>query len=108
MKRHDFIVGTMVKTGFRTSLKGFNQFCMCVELYSDDRNPTIESIYRRVALDCNCTKKKKKKNLRRLIESSSASSAIGRLFGMDFKDTGNKEILSMFSNYIALQSEQYA
>ncbi len=108
MQRHDFIVGTLVRTGFRTSLKGFGQFCMCVELYSDDRTATIESIYRRVASHCNCTTSSVEKNLRRLFESSNASSAVGKLFGMDFTDTGNKEIVAMVSNYIALQREKYA
>ncbi|MCH5166033.1 MAG: hypothetical protein J1G01_06495 [Clostridiales bacterium] len=108
MKRHDFIVGTMVRSGFRTSLKGFDQFCMCVEMYSDNPTATIESIYARVALDCNCTKSSVEKNLRRLFESSDASAVISKLFDMDFSDRGNKEIVSMFSNYIALQHESYA
>lgn len=107
MKRHDFIVATMVKTGFRTSLKGFDQFCTCVEMYSDDPSATIESIYKRIAADSKCTKSSVEKNLRRLCESSCASSAIGRLFGMEFADTGNKEIVSMFSNYVALQRDCY-
>ncbi len=107
MKRHDFIVSTMVKNGFRTSLKGFEQFCMCVELYSDDPMSTIESIYRRVAGESRCTTSSVEKNLRRLCESSGASSVISKLFDMDFSDTGNKEIVSMFSNYIAIQRDSY-
>ena len=107
MKRLDFIVGTLVRNGFRTSLKGFDQFCRCVEMYSDNRNATIESIYKRVALDCNCTKSSVEKNLRRLFTSSDACKAIGKLFGMDFTDTGNKEIVAMFSNYVSLTYDSY-
>lgn len=107
MKRHDFIVHTMVQTGFRTALKGFDQFCMCVELYSDDPSATIEKIYRKVANYCKCTKSSVEKNLRRLCESSDAANAIGKLFGIDFCDTGNKEIVSMFSNYVSLQRDCY-
>lgn len=107
MERYDFIVGTMVRSGFRTSLKGFKQFCMCVELYSDNPTATIESVYERVAQKFTCTKSSVEKNLRRLFESSDASSAIGRLFDIEFADTGNKEIVSMFSNYVALQRDRY-
>lgn len=107
MKKHDFIVVTLVKTGFRTSLKGFEQFCMCLELYSDDPTATIGSVYKRVAENSNCTVSSVEKNLRRLFASSDASAAIGRLFGMEFCDTGNKEIVSMFSNYVSLQREYY-
>lgn len=108
MKRHDFIVVTMVRTGFRTSLKGFDQFCMCVELYADDPTATLASIYKRVATDCKCTESSVEKNLRRLFESSDATAAIGKLFGMNFSDTGNKEIVSMFSNYVSLRRDCYA
>lgn len=107
MKRRDFIVETLVRNGFRTSLKGFYQFCRCVEIFSDDRTATIESIYRQVALDFDCTKSSVEKNLRRLFESSDACKAIGRLFGMSFADTGNKEIVAMFSNYVDLQRDMY-
>lgn len=107
MKRRDFIIVTMVRIGFRTSLKGFDQFCMCVEGYADDPTATIGSIYRRVAVAFRCTESAVEKNLRRLFESSDAKSAIGRLFGAEFIDTGNKEIVSMFSNYVALQREHY-
>lgn len=107
MKRRDFIVSTLVRSGFRSSLKGFKQFCRCVELYSDDHTATIESIYLRVAKDSNCTKSSVEKNLRRLFESSDARRAIGRLFGMDFTDTGNKEIVATFSNYVELQRDNY-
>lgn len=103
MERHDFIVDTLVRNGFRTSLKGFDQFCKCLEFYSDERNATIGSIYGKVALECNCTKSSVEKNLRRLFVSSDACAAIGKLFGMKFADTGNKEIVAMFSNYIALK-----
>ena len=108
MKRHDFIVVTMVRNGFRTSLKGFDQFCKCVEFYADDPTVTIASVYKRVAAHCNCTESAVEKNLRRLFESSDATKAIGKMFGMDFSDTGNKEIVSMFTNYLALQREFYA
>lgn len=107
MKRRDFIVVTMVRTGFRTSLKGFEQFCMCVEMYADDPTATIGSIYKRVAVRTNCTESSVEKNLRRLFESSDAQRAIGRLFGMEFCDTGNKEIVSMFGNYVTLQRDMY-
>ncbi len=108
MERHDFIVGTLVKTGFRASLKGFDQFCECVELYSDDRMATIDSIYARVAEEFNCTKSSVEKNLRRLFSSSDACSAIGKLFGMNFTDASNKEIVATFSNYVALNRASYA
>lgn len=108
MKRHDFIVVTMVRNGFRTSLKGFDQFCMCVECYSDNPTATIASIYKRVAAKCHCTGSAVEKNLRRLFESSDASSALGKMFGINFADTGNKEIVAMFSNYVSLQREYYA
>ena len=108
MERHDFIVGTLVRTGFRSSLKGFEQFCSCVEMYMDDHNVTIESIYARVARKCNCTKSAVEKNLRRLFESSDAGVAVGKLFGMDYVETGNKEMVAMLSNYIKLKRDCYA
>lgn len=107
MERRDFIVGTLVRTGFRSSLRGFEQFCMCVELYSDNRAATIESIYEKVAKRCRCSKSSVEKNLRRLFSSSDATSAIGKLFGMDFTDTGNKEIVATFSNYVELNRQCY-
>ena len=107
MGRHDFIVGTLVKTGFRASLKGFDQFCSCVEMYSDDRTATIDSIYNRVADDFNCTKSSIEKNLRRLFSTSEACKVIGRLFDIDFRYAGNKEIVAMFSNYFALKRDKY-
>ena len=107
MKRRDFIVITLVKTGFRTSLKGFDQFCMCLELYTDDPSSTIGDIYRRIALCCKCSVSSVEKNLRRLFQSSDACAAIGRLFGMNYCDTGNKEIVSMFANYLSLQRDKY-
>ena len=108
MKKRDFIIITLVKVGFRTSLKGFDQFCMCLELHSENPTQTIGSIYSSVALSFNCTVSAVEKNLRRLFLSSNATDAISRLFDMDFCDTGNKEILSMFSNYVSLQREQYS
>ena len=108
MKKRDFIIVMLVKVGFRTSLKGFDQFCMCLELYSEDPMQTIGSIYENVALNFNCTVSAVEKNLRRLFLSSNATDAISRLFDMDFSDTGNKEIVSMFSNYVSLQREQYS
>lgn len=108
MGRHDFIVGTLVRTGFRSSLKGFEQFCACVEMYMDDHNVTIESIYSRVASKYNSTKSAVEKNLRRLFESSDAGVAVGKLFGMDYVETGNKEMVAMLSNYIKLKRDCYA
>lgn len=107
MKRRDFILVMMVKSGFRTALKGFDQFRMCVEMYADDPTATILSIYARVAERFRCTVSSVEKNVRRLIESSDAASGIGKLFDMDFRDTGNKEIVSMFTNYVTLRRECY-
>ena len=108
MKRRDFIVITLVKVGFRTSLKGFDQFCTCLELYADDPTDTIGSIYEKIAHSYNCTVSSVEKNLRRLFMSSDATTAISRLFGMEFCDTGNKEIVSIFSNYVSLQRDCYS
>lgn len=69
MEKRDFIIGTLVKTGFRTSLKGFDQFCECVELYSQNRTATIDSVYTRVAESFRCTKSSVEKNLRRLFRA---------------------------------------
>lgn len=107
MKRHDFIVGTLVKSGFRASLKGFPQFCKSVELYLDDRNSTIDNIYGRVAVDFGCSKSAVEKNIRRLITSSDACVAVGSLFGADVSDATNKEIVALFANYIALNYDPY-
>ncbi|MDE5562950.1 MAG: sporulation initiation factor Spo0A C-terminal domain-containing protein [Clostridiales bacterium] len=107
MKKRDFIIITLVKIGFRTSLKGFDQFCMCLDLYSEDPTRTIGSIYECIARNFNCTVSSVEKNLRRLFMSSNATAAISRLFGMEFCDTGNKEIVSMFSNYVSLQRGCY-
>lgn len=107
MKKRDYIIIMLVKVGFRTSLKGFDQFCMCLEMYSEDPTQTIGSIYNSVALNFNCTVSAVEKNLRRLFVSSNATDAISRLFDMEFCDTGNKEIVSMFSNYVSLQREMY-
>ncbi|MCH5155796.1 MAG: hypothetical protein J1F69_04240 [Clostridiales bacterium] len=108
MKKRDFIIITLVKVGFRTSLKGFDQFCMCLELYSDDPTRTIGSIYEHIAISFNCTVSAVEKNLRRLFLSSNATDVLSRLFDMEFCDTGNKEIVSMFSNYMSLQRECYS
>lgn len=107
MGRKEYIVSTLVKNGFRSALKGFAQFCECVELYLDDHTVTIESIYARTADKFNCTKSSVEKNLRRLFESSDACSVIGRLYGIDFPDAGNKEIVAVFSNYVSLNREKY-
>ena len=108
MQRRRFIIATLVKAGFRTSLKGFDQFCSCVELYSDSVNASMDDIYKIVATDFRCSKSAVEKNLRRLFHSSNATDAISRLFGTEFCDTGNKEIVSMFSNYVSLQREMYS
>jgi len=108
LKRHDFIVNTLVRLGFRTSLRGFEQFCACVEDFSDHRSATIDSIYVDVALQFNCTKSAVEKNLRRLFYSSDACAAMGRLFGAHFSESGNKEIVAMFSSYVGLHRAEYA
>ncbi len=108
MERKEFIINTLVKNGFRSSLKGFAQFCECVELYLDDRSMTIENIYRLTAAKFKCTKSSVEKNLRRLFTSSDACSALGRLYGMDFPDSGNKEILAVFCNYVELNRDRYS
>lgn len=102
MSRRDFIVCTLVKMGFRTALRGFDQLCYCIERYSDDRTATIGSIYADVALACGCSKSAVEKNLRRLFVGCDASAKIGALIGIDFIDTGNKEIIAVLANYIAL------
>lgn len=107
MERKEYIISTLVKNGFRSALKGFDQFCECVELYLDDRTVTIESIYARTADKFRCTKSSVEKNLRRLFTSSDACSIMGRLYGMDFPDAGNKEIVAVFSNYVALHRDCY-
>ena len=108
MERRDFIICTLIRAGFRSSLKGFNQFCRCVELYSDDRSSTIEEIYARIACEYGCTKSSVEKNIRRLFESSDAEGVIGRLFEMDFTESGNKIIIATFANYVELQRKYYA
>ncbi len=100
MTRHNFIVATLVKLGFRTSLKGFDQFCECVELYSDSLNATMDNIYETVALDFNCSKSAVEKNLRRLFDEADACRVIGTLFGIDFPQVGNKEIVATFASYV--------
>lgn len=108
MNRHEFIVCTLVKTGFRVSLKGFAQFCMCIEMYLDGGSPTIESIYGKVALRTACTASAVEKNLRRLFLSSDACRAVGKLYGIDYTDCGNKQIIAMFANYISMNSPKYS
>lgn len=81
---------------------------MCVELTSDHPTATIASVYRKVALSTHCTVSAVEKNLRRLFESADASKALGALFGTNFLDTGNKEIVTAFSCYINLQHDRYA
>ena len=88
--------------GFRTALRGFDQLCFCIERYSDDRTATIGSIYGNVAKRCGCSTSAVEKNLRRLFIGCDASAKIGALLGIDFIDTGNKEIIAVLANYIAL------
>lgn len=107
MQRHDFIIGTLVRLGFRSSLKGFGQFCACVEHYADNRVATIESIYQTVADDFRCSRSAVEKNLRRLFLSSDAPKALGTLYGMKFTDTGNKEIVAAFCNFVELSRDCY-
>lgn len=107
MKRREFIVCTLVRSGFRTSLKGFAQFCVSVELYLDDRNATIDKIYDIIAIDFGCSKSAVEKNIRRLIESSDGGGAVGTLFGADVSDASNKEIVALFANYVALNYERH-
>ena len=107
MKRRDFIVCTLVRSGFRTSLKGFAQFCISVEMYLDDRNSTIDKIYDLIALDFGCSKSAVEKNIRRLILSSDGGGAMGTLFGADVTDASNKEIVALFANYVDLNYERH-
>lgn len=106
MSRHDFIVSTLVKMGFRTALRGFDQLCYCIERYSDDRTATVGSIYCNVAAVCGCSKSAVEKNLRRLFTGCDASAKIGALIGIDFIDTGNKEIIAVLANYIGLNHKE--
>ncbi len=107
MKRRDFIVSTLVRIGFRTSLKGFDQFVQCVEFYSDDRSSAIESIYRRTADLFGCSKSAVEKNLQRLLQGTDACSKIGGLFGIELNDASNKELIAVFSNYVLLHRDCY-
>lgn len=100
--RHSFIVATLVRSGFRASLKGFDQFCACVELYADNLNSTMDDIYSVVAVDFRCTKSAVEKNLRRLFEVADACNVLGSLYGFDFSQAGNKEIVAMFAKYVML------
>lgn len=107
MDRRDYIIATLTKEGFRTSLKGFWQFLECLELYLDDFSTVIDSIYARVASDFDCTKSSVEKNLRRLFDASDACGIIGRLFGMSYHDVGNKELISLYANYFRLYRYNY-
>ena len=107
MKRRDFIVQTLVKIGFRISLKGFDQFCLCLELYVDGEFATVEDIYAEVACTFGCTKSAVEKNLRRLFYSSDAVGAVSRLYGIEYTDCGNKQIIAMVANYIACNRNKY-
>lgn len=108
MKRRDYIISTLVQSGFRVSMKGFNQFCSCIELYLDDNTATIESIYCKVATAFSCSTSSVEKNLRRLFCSSDACKAISRMYNIKYNDSGNKQILVMFANYIELNRAHYA
>lgn len=102
MCRRNFIVATLVKSGFRTSLKGFDQFCSCVELYLDRVNTTMDNIYQAVASAFCCSKSAVEKNIRRLFDESDACGVLGSLFGVEFPQVGNKEIVAAFANYISI------
>lgn len=107
MQRRDYIVSTLVTLGFRTGLKGFPQFCDCVELYTDMRGVTIEFIYSEVGVRNGCSASSVEKNLRRLFEGSTATNALSRLFGIEVTNIGNKEIIALFSNYFMLRRDCY-
>ncbi|MCH5162355.1 MAG: hypothetical protein J1G38_02560 [Clostridiales bacterium] len=108
MKRRDYLVHILVRSGFRTSLKGFDQFCKCVELYSDDRSSTMSDIYSKVSVDFRCSKSSVEKNLRRLFVGANAGKVIGDLFGTEFADASVKEVVALFCNYVELNREYYA
>lgn len=107
MERRDYIVNILVRTGFRASLKGFEQFCKCLEMYADDRSATMSDIYDRVANEFRCSKSSVEKNLRRLFIGADASSVIGKLFGAKVSDASVKEIVALFGNYIELNRDYY-
>ncbi|MCH5158278.1 MAG: hypothetical protein J1F33_03665 [Clostridiales bacterium] len=107
MKRRDFIIYTLVRAGFRTSLKGFSQFCHSIELYIDDGNATIDSIYGVISVRFSCSKSAVEKNIRRLILSSDAGNAASQLFGADVTDASNKEIVALFSNFVEMSYDRY-
>ncbi|MDE7464389.1 MAG: hypothetical protein K2M48_05100 [Clostridiales bacterium] len=108
MERRDYIGNVLVRSGFRTSLKGFDQFCKCLELYADDRTSTMSAIYSRVSSDFRCSKSSVEKNLRRLFIGADASGVIGRLFGTKFSDASVKEIVALFCNYVELNRDSYS
>lgn len=81
---------------------------MCIELYLDGNSSTIESIYGEVALRTKCTASAVEKNLRRLFLSSDACRAVSKLYGIDYTDCGNKQIIAMFANYISMNLPKYS
>lgn len=107
MQRRDFLVDTLLRAGFRTALRGFEQFCACVELYSDNRNATVDAVYVAVGKAFGCSPGAVEKNLRRLFASSDACAALSGIFGVRFCDVGNKEIIALFSNYLYLHRAEY-
>ncbi len=107
MERRDYIINVLVRTGFRASLKGFAQFCKCLEMYADDKSCTMTDIYDRVSREFGCSKSSVEKNLRRLFIGADASRVIGRLFGAEFSDASVKEIVALFGNYLELNRQYY-
>ena len=108
MERRDYIINILVRSGFRTSLKGFSQFCKCLELYADNRSKTMTEIYSLVASEFCCSNSSVEKNLRRLFIGADASAVIGKLFGAEFADASVKEIVALFCSYIELNRDSYA
>ena len=107
MTRRDYIVDTLVKSGFRTSLKGFDQFCECVEFYTDNRMTTMENMYKYISVKFACSRSAIEKNLVRLFSSSDACTNIGKLFGIEIAVACSKEIIATFSNYVSLNRDSY-
>lgn len=108
MERRDYIVNVLVRSGFRTSLKGFDQFCKCIELYADNKTSTMSAIYSRVSRDFRCSKSSVEKNLYRLFVGADASRVIGKLFGTEFTGASVKEIVALFCNYVELNRDNYS
>ena len=105
MTRHDYIVDTLVKLGFRTSLRGFDQFC--VEFYSDNRTTTMDNMYKFISAKFACSRSAIEKNLVRLFSCSDACTNIGKLFGIEIAVGCSKEIIATFSNYVCLHRDCY-